>query len=263
MTLKSILGRLSYPHKLSAIPYFLLDPRLVLGIQDGLTGSHICSVVERATKGNAVAALHSFLPGWFQSHIESAGLRDKGGVCLVLYLLVRKFRPAIVVETGVARGLSSAYILCAMQENRHGQLYSIDLPCASASARPVTRYGRPAYQLEDGQVQGRFEVGYFVPECVRRNWTLVLGDSRTELPPLLERLGHIDMFLHDSLHTYEHMQWEYETAWPYINDDGFLLSHDVLWNRALFDKCRSSKAKPVIYRTLGILGKTLPSGHGS
>ncbi len=263
MSLKSILRRLSYPHKLSAIPYLLLDPRLLLGIEDDLAGSHICSVVERATKASTIDALHSLLPGWFQDHIVNTGLRDRAGVCLILYFLVRKFRPAIVVETGVARGLSSAYILCAMQENQRGHLYSIDLPCASASVRPITRYGRPAYQLEDGQVQGRFEVGYFVPECVRHGWTLVLGDSRTELPPLLERLGHIDMFLHDSLHTYEHMQWEYETAWPYINDGGFLLSHDVLWNRAFFNKCRSSRARPVIYRTLGILAKTPPSGHGS
>ncbi len=88
----------------------------------------------------------------------------------------------------------------------------------------------------------------------------VENDSRQELSPLLERLGHIDVFLHDSLHTLEHMQWEYETAWSHLNPGGFLLSHDVLWNRAFRDKCRSTHAKPVIYRTLGILEKTRASG---
>jgi hypothetical protein len=260
MTLKSMVRRLRYPHKLSALPYFLRDPRLLLGISADLTGSHLCSVLERATKTGTVDALHTLLPPWFQDHIRRAGLRDRQGVCLLLYLLVRTFGPRTVVETGVARGLSSAYILCAMQENRQGHLYSIDLPCARASARPITRYGRPAYQLEDGQVQGQFEVGHFVPECVKSSWTLILGDSREELGPLLERLGHIDVFLHDSLHTFEHMRWEYETAWPYLNQGGFLLSHDVLWNRAFLNKCRSAHAKPVIYRTLGILEKTLAPG---
>jgi predicted O-methyltransferase YrrM len=33
----------------------------------------------------------------------------------MLYLLVRKFRPEIVIETGIAPGISSAYVLLAMQ----------------------------------------------------------------------------------------------------------------------------------------------------
>lgn len=71
------------------------------------------------------------------------------------------------------------------------------------------------------------------------------------------------MFPHDSLHMYEHVQREYEAARPYINSDEFLLSHDVLWNRAFINKCKNSKAGPVIYRAPGVLAKVLPSGHGS
>ncbi len=254
--LKTILRRLSYPHKLSAIPYFLRDPRLIFGIPGEPRGLHICSVARRLTGGSTIDGLHNLLPRWFQDHITRTGRWDKQGVCLILYLLVRKFRPEIVVETGVARGLSTAYILCAMEENQSGHLYSIDLPCERTSARPITRCGKPAYQLEDGQVQGHFEVGHLVPDCVKDRWSLILGDSREELRPLLDRLGHIDVFLHDSLHTFEHMSWEYETAWPYLNRGGFLLSHDVLWNRAFLNKCRGCRARPIIYRTLGILPKS-------
>ena len=45
-----------------------------------------------------------------------------------LYALCRKLKPDVVVETGVASGVSSSYILCALHENEHGQLYSIDVP---------------------------------------------------------------------------------------------------------------------------------------
>ena len=48
--------------------------------------------------------------------------------CIALYTLSRSIKPGIVVETGVASGISSAYILRALDKNNHGKLFSIDLP---------------------------------------------------------------------------------------------------------------------------------------
>ena len=47
---------------------------------------------------------------------------------ILLYLLIRKYYPEVVVETGVAQGVSSMFILQAMDDNDHGSLVSIDLP---------------------------------------------------------------------------------------------------------------------------------------
>lgn len=55
-----------------------------------------------------------------------------------------------------------------------------------------------------------------------------MGDVRERLPGLLAALGRIDMFHHDSLHTFEHMAWEYRTAALHLSRDGVLSSHDVL-----------------------------------
>jgi predicted O-methyltransferase YrrM len=123
-----------------------------------------------------------------------------------LYLLVRALRPRVVVETGVLYGASSAHLLAALAANGEGELYSVDLP------------RDPAEPSAD----------YLVPRELRHRWTLVEGDSREELPPLLGRLGSIDCFHHDSLHTREHMTWEYETALPRIRRGGVLATHDVL-----------------------------------
>ncbi len=127
------------------------------------------------------------------------------GDCESLYYLVRALRPRIVVETGVCYGASSSYILEALAANGYGELYSIDL--GNAKDEPPS--------------------DFFVPRRLHRRWHLCIGDSRHLLPPLLRRLRAIDLFHHDSLHTYEHMMWEYETAFPCLSPRGVLSSHDV------------------------------------
>ncbi len=47
---------------------------------------------------------------------------------LELYALIRLLRPAHVVEVGVSSGVSSAYLLKAMDRLGRGTLHSVDLP---------------------------------------------------------------------------------------------------------------------------------------
>ncbi len=125
--------------------------------------------------------------------------------CEALYLLVRASRPGTVVDTGVLYGASTAHILAALADNGGGELHSIDI-------------GRdPREPPHD----------YFIPAELQSNWELVTGDSRRALPTLLNRIGPIDMFYHDSLHTREHMIWEYGTALPHLSLHGILASDDV------------------------------------
>lgn len=142
-----------------------------------------------------------------------------------LYFLVRLHRPEVVVETGVFRGISSSFILQAMRENCKGTLYSIDLPSASYLI-PGT------FEVDSSQLREGEEVGFAVPDFLRSRWQLILGDSRLELPRLLDRLGTIHMFYHDSEHTYSHMTWEFETALAHLGPGGVLTSDDVGWNSA-------------------------------
>ena len=55
-------------------------------------------------------------------------------------------------------------------------------------------------------------VGWLVPENLQKRWILRLGYAREVLPQLKKEMDSIDIFLHDSLHTYEHMTFEYEFA---------------------------------------------------
>jgi predicted O-methyltransferase YrrM len=71
-----------------------------------------------------------------------------------------------------------------------------------------------------------------VPPELRERWELVLGRSQDELPPLLDRVGQIDFFMHDSEHSYECMSFEFRTAWPALREGGVLVADDVNVNPA-------------------------------
>lgn len=160
----------------------------------------------------------------------------------VLYSIVRLLSPSRVVETGVAAGVSSTFILQALADNEGGELHSIDLPLEGAVGDGHT-YWRPPGK----------ELGWMVPESLRSRWHLVLGRSEDTLVPLLERLGNIDIFLHDSLHTFRNMHFEYRSAWPVIRKGGCLLSHDV--SHPYVSLCRELGAAPVRCHKLGGIRK--------
>lgn len=151
-----------------------------------------------------------------------------------LYLLTRLIKPNIIVETGVSAGASSSYILQALMDNKKGRLYSIDLPPEN---------------MPNGKTSG-----WLVPERLKSCWDLRIGDSKKLLPPLLNEVGQIDCFIHDSLHTYEHMLWEFRTAWISLCPWGLFLCHDVGANQAFFDFMKEVKISWRDYRVFHVLG---------
>jgi predicted O-methyltransferase YrrM len=137
------------------------------------------------------------------------GTETLGRLC---YAACRALQPAVVVETGVAYGVTSAYVLQALAQNERGSLHSIDLP-------PL---GTKADQY----------VGYFVPQELRKRWSLRIGSARKLLPKVLQAAGAADIFIHDSLHTYAHMRMEFAAALDTLRPGGVLIADDVEGNRA-------------------------------
>jgi len=178
-------------------------------------------------------------PFTFETQTALAGTGR--GRALLLYVTTRLARPEIVVETGCFTGWDSAVILAALRANGSGRLTSIDLPARGGQFSQLA--DRPRAGLLPG-----LEPGFLVPEELRDRWTLIVGDVREELPPLLERLGRVDLFFHDSDHTYAHMIWEYATAWRYLAPGGLLVSDDISWNPSIRDFAAGIGVPLVIHR---------------
>jgi predicted O-methyltransferase YrrM len=124
------------------------------------------------------------------------------------WCLVRHLWPTIVVETGVARGITSRVMLEGLEQNGSGHLWSVDLP-------PLLERGLAA------------EIGAAITDSLRPRWTYVRGSSRRKLPALARRLGAIDLFVHDSFHSERNLLFEWETVLPFLQPHGVLVADDV------------------------------------
>ena len=176
----------------------------------------------------------------------------------MIYVIVRHAKPEIMVETGVGPGGTTAFILLAMHKNQRGKLYSIDLPGNDALVYPTL--GKEFnIHIPDGSGPG-----WLVPSWLRDRWELTLGDSREQLPEVLKRLGRTDMFLHDSLHTDEHITMEFETVLPYMKPNQIVLCDDVkdYWSLAFLKICEQRSIPHVRYKErLGV--GVLPAVDGA
>jgi hypothetical protein len=125
------------------------------------------------------------------------------GFVRAIWCLTRHLKPKEVVETGVAHGVSSRCILEALERNRDGHLWSIDLP-------PLERFWRR-------------QVG----DCSADRWSYIRGSSRRRLPGLFSRLGQIDLFIHDSLPSERNVRFELDRAWAALRPNGALVVDNI------------------------------------
>jgi hypothetical protein len=169
--------------------------------------------------------------------VTQEGNGRQGGCSLedgmILYGLARALKPQVVIETGVAAGVSTSFLGAAMVENRRGSLYSLELP-APAQSTGATHDDGAVFDWPDKGV------GWAIPAEIRHRLRdrhlLILEDVRTALPRLLARCPSVDLYFHDDLHTPDHMRWQYELVWPHIAPGGVLASDDA--NIGWIDFCK-------------------------
>jgi predicted O-methyltransferase YrrM len=138
---------------------------------------------------------------------SSMGLFDSA----VLMALVRKFAPAICVETGANLGMSSSFILQGMHEAgvKAGKLFSVE-------------------------VDPKIPVGSMIPERLKSGFNPLIGDVKQFMKKDVFP-DQIDLFLHDSSHRYKYQYLEFRYFWKKLGPTGALVSHDVNFNASFVD----------------------------
>src|SRR5436190_7374529 len=118
-------------HPLSSLKYFMGDKESLHEKVLFRTGKILLE--EKFNRREAMGYLREIRQGDFIKMNQSTDAQMTGNkpghlFGKMIYFLVRCAKPAVMMETGVAHGVSSWTILNAMHKNQKGKLYSIDLP---------------------------------------------------------------------------------------------------------------------------------------
>lgn len=105
--------------------------------------------------------------------------------------------------------------------NGRGTLWSVDLPPLREPWFSESRTAVPR-ELWDG-------------------WNYVRGSSQRVLPGVVAEVGQIDIFLHDSLHTYRHMSFELDLAKRSLSPTGVIVADDVNQNQAFAETLQGDR----------------------
>ncbi len=174
-----------------------------------------------------------------QNHNAKIG---EDGNHLLLYFLVRKFKPACVVETGVAKGWSSLAILQSLEKNNLGNLYSSDFPY---------------FRLKDPEK----DIGILVQdENLKKRWHLDIRGDEIALPKISKLLGKtkIDLFHYDSDKSYSGREYAVKTLKYNFSQNTIIIFDDIDNNLHFKDFVKNENHKYQIIecngKYLGILG---------
>jgi predicted O-methyltransferase YrrM len=194
----------------------------------------------------------------------------------ILYSIVKSSMPTNIIETGVATGYSTSLILMALNENNYGLLNSIDYPNYQSILEKILRdlnYKGLArtFLTFDGlkSVAGYIlkssyyhipkgkKSGWVIPTELKDRWGLHIGISEKLLLNVINKVGSIELFFHDSDHSKSNMLFEFDTIWPHLKENGIIVSDDINLNDAFKEFCNKNVFKrAAIYNgSLGVIIK--------
>lgn len=136
-----------------------------------------------------------------------------------IYAVTASLKPEVIVETGVGPGTTSFAFLSAAS-TYGGRLVSFDLG---------EKYG-------DENISE--PVGFVVPDELRNNWNLILGNTTETLPANISKYGRPSIFMHDSEHTYGHVTFELDTAMKHLNGKFLIIVDNFDWTEGPADFAR-------------------------
>lgn len=121
------------------------------------------------------------------------------GLAAFLYAFILHNKPAMVVETGVANGITTNVIMNALEQTG-GTLHSFDVD-------PRTK------NVYSGSGDWNFHI---------------LSDNfERELSNQISEIGKVDLWIHDSNHGFQWQAFEYGLAASNLNPNGILVSDDI------------------------------------
>jgi hypothetical protein len=201
--------QLDVPMKLESQPHYEVDEAWEEDLHALFGATWPCP--ERKRLDELVAQIGALLAARGLTYgRQTYGVYSDGdsSLCCAAWCTVLHIRPEVVIETGVARGVTSRIVLEALRLNDRGHLWSIDLP----------------YRFDP---KLHAQVGAAVNDACRARWSYLEGSSRQRLPTLVAEVGRVGLFIHDSLHTARNTVFEMDQVASVMQPGGVMLIDDI------------------------------------
>lgn len=173
------------------------------------------------------------------------------------YLLTRLIEPETILEIGVANGVSTTYILGALDEiESTADIRAIDKPQFEADIR--SKRGSRGLSGVGGVIPDEKEAGWVAPrdKRLKHGYQYYGGDFTTILPEIVDSLPPIDLAIYDASKDSTEMRIAYETLIQSLSTDGILLSDDIEVNDVFFDVTEQYSGNTITFGGIGIFSKS-------
>lgn len=161
---------------------------------------------------------------------------------VLIYVLIRFFKPKYTLETGVYYGGNTTFALKAIEKNLSGKLISIDYPDSQIRSEMQSNK-RHTLVGESELYNNKLKPGFMSPLYLRKNWELIEGDSLKIIPNLKYEF---DFYIHDSDHSMSFLTAELKEASKKLKNDSIILVDDIDWSNAFFGFCFSNRLWPIL-----------------
>lgn len=185
--------------------------------------------VERLINGVREGQIHQRIQkceNRMESKPYSLGGMKLGGE--TTYLLTRLMNPNTVLEVGVANGVSTAYMLGALEElDSTADIRAIDKPQFESEIR--SKRGKRGLSGVGGIIPDEQEAGWVAPKDQRskHGYQYYVGDFTQILPEVVNSMPPIDLAIYDASKDSEEMKMAYDSLIESLSPNGVLVSDDI------------------------------------
>ena len=169
---------------------------------------------------------------------------------ILIYCLIRHFKPSNILETGVYYGGNTLFILKALSKNKKGKLTAIDLPDKQIKKKfkkNLDKYRHPLVFNTEDYTQ-KLSPGFIIPEKYKKNYNLILDEATSRVKKLKIKF---DLYLHDSDHSYKYLLGELNSVEKKLRNNSLIIVDDIDWSNAFYEHVCKKKYFPMIFSDNG------------
>ena len=177
---------------------------------------------------------------------------------ILIYVLIRHFKPKKILETGVHAGGNTAFILRAVYKNYldnkkksnvKKSVLSIDLPDFEIRKKLNKKYNKRHPLVKNLELYDEaLKPGFIIPEKYKKFLTIKLGDSLKVLKKIKIKF---DFYIHDSEHSFSFLKKELNIVDKKTSKKSVIIADDIDWSNAFYNFCSNKKYYPILFSDNG------------